>query len=165
MVVKLPPVEVVSTTVAPGVAVPETALVAAGCVVPVGGERIAIVGGATAVKVMGTEVEPPGPLAVTVSVFGPAVTLTGQAKVPLVAVVLHSVAPSGSVMVITLPTVAVPDTSGLVVVETLTGEVTLKLGGPTTVKFATAGLEIPPALVATAVTVLGPAGKVKAEVE
>ena len=82
-VVKLP-VEVVKTTCAPGVAVPETSFVAAGCVVLLAGDTIATVGTLTIVNVMGCEVLPPGQVAVTVNVLGPTGrTLIGpQANVP-----------------------------------------------------------------------------------
>ena len=97
--VKLPPVEVVSTTVAPGVAVPETRLVAAGCVVLLAGLRIAIVGGAAAVKLVVVVEQPPVVQAVTVNVFGPTGTVTGHENVPDAdAVVVQSVTGPGPVI-------------------------------------------------------------------
>ena len=73
VVVKLPPAEVVNTTVLPGVAVPETVLVAAGCVVLFTGDRIAMVGGATTVKLFTAGVlVPPTFEAIAVTLPGPA---------------------------------------------------------------------------------------------
>ena len=143
-----------TVTLANGVAVPETV----GVVVAVpllAGETMAAIGTATVVKVMGTEVVPPGPEAVTVRVFGPTGSgeESAQAYVPDVeAVVLQSVTGPGPVITTVLPGVAVPAIVGVVVVETFTGEVTVRLGTPTTVKLFTAGLETPPALDARAVT-------------
>jgi hypothetical protein len=153
----------VSVTVLPGVAVPEIRGLLVATVCPLVGPLMATVGGGTVVKLTGTLVEPPGPVAVTVNVLGPVgrPAIGPQANVLEVAVVLHTVAPVGSVMVITLPGVVVPDTIGEAVVLTFTGELTLRLGGPTAVKLLMAGVETPPTLVATAVTLLGPAVKVR----
>jgi hypothetical protein len=70
--VKLP-VDVVRTTVDPGVAVPLTVLVAAGCVVLVAGDRIAMVGEPITVKLFtaGTD-GPPVLLAKAVTLCTPA---------------------------------------------------------------------------------------------
>lgn len=76
----------------------------------VAGDRIATVGGSTAVSVVGTAVVPPGPEAVTVTVVTPAVNVTGQENVPDAdAVVVQSVTGPGPVITITLPGVAVPE--------------------------------------------------------
>ena len=87
--VKLP-VEVVSTTCAPGVAVPETRFVPTGCVLLLAGERMATIGGARAVKLVVVVEQPPDVQAVTVSVFGPVGTFTVQENIPVIlAVVTH----------------------------------------------------------------------------
>ncbi len=151
-------------TEANGVAVPETV----GVVVAVplsAGLRIAIVGRATVVNVTGTEVEPPGLEAVTVSVFGPTgrVVLNAQANVPdAEAVVVQSVTGPGPVITTWLPGVAVPAMVGVVVVDTFTGPVTVRLGGPTAVKVFTS-VAVPPGLLTTAVTLCGPAANVRLE--
>ncbi len=161
--VTLLPLEAVSVRVLPGVAVPLTTFTPEGCVVLLAGLRIATVGRARAVKVVGTAVVPPGPVAVTVRVFGPTGTITGQAYVPdAEAVVAQSVTvpgPTGFTPVITiaLPGVAVPAMVGVVVVDTFTGEVTVRLGTAATVKLVWVGLLVPPALPATTVTVFTPA--------
>ena len=144
-----------TVTLANGVAVPETVGVVVAVPLLVG-ETMATVGGAKAVSVVGTLVLPPGPLAVTVNGVTPAVTLTGQANVPDVAVVLHKVAPLGLVMVITLPGVALPDTIWVSGPGALGA--TVRLGGEATVKLVTAGVEVPPGLVETAVAEFVPVG-------
>jgi hypothetical protein len=146
----------VRTTVAPGVAVPDT--VGLSVVTTLRGLLMATVGCATVVKLIGWLVEPPGPEAVTVRLVGPTGRpLSAQANVPEVAAVVEqSVAPFGPVMVTTLPGVAVPETVGDVVVEVPTGAVTVSVGAPAAVKLVTSATLVPPALVATAVTELTP---------
>jgi hypothetical protein len=101
---------------------------------------------------------------VTVSVVGPAGTVTGQAKVPTnEAVVLHSVTGPGPVITTSAPGVAVPDTTGVVDVRRFTGEVTVRLAGAMAVKLSTAGIDTPPILAAMAVTEAGPAANVRLE--
>lgn len=152
-----------TVTEANGVAVPET--VGLRVAVPLlAGETIATVGRATAVNVTSCDVLPPGPAAVTVSVFGPANTLTGQAKVPTnEAVVLHSVTGPGPVIVTREPGVAIPAMTGVVDVRRFTGEVTVRLAGAMAVKLSTAGSATPPMLLARAVTEAGPAANVRLE--
>ena len=84
----------------------------------------------------------------------------------LAATVTQGVLP-GALTVTLLPGVAVPETGGLrlATVPPLGGVWIVTVAGATTVKLLVAGVLLPPALVATAVTVLGPAGKVMAEVE
>ena len=122
---------------------------------------------ATSVVLITCVVDPAGLLAVTVSVCGPAVSVTGQANVPdTLAVVEQSVTGPGPVITTVLPGVAVPLTTVFVgVVLPETGLFTVRLGGPTAVKLSTTGVELPPGLLATAVTEAGPAGNVRAEVE
>ena len=152
-----------TVTLANGVAVPDTV----GVVVAVpllAGETMATVGTATVVKVTGTEVVPPGPEAVTVRVFGPTGSgeESAQAYVPEAeAVVLQSVTGPGPVITMLLPGVAVPAIVGVVVVETFTGEVTVRLGGPMAVKLLMAVFDKPPVLLAMAVTLVGPAANVR----
>jgi hypothetical protein len=69
------------------------------------------------------------------------------------------------VITITLPGVAVPEIVGVSGVAMLTGETTVRAGGPTTVKLVTAGAEVPPRLTATAVMLCGPVEKLNAVVE
>ena len=127
---------------------------------PLTGVRIAMVGGATAVKVVGIAVVPPGPEAVTVSVFGPTGTVTGHEKEPdKPAVVVQSVTGPGPVITIVLPGVAVPEMVGVVLVETFIGPVTVRLGSPMMVK-ELAVVAVPPIVLAVAVTVFGPDGNV-----
>ena len=143
-----------TVTLASGVAVPET-VGASVAELLFAGLTMAMVGTATVVNVTGTEVVPPGVEAVTVRVLGPTGSgeESAQAYVPEAeAVVLQSVTGPGPVITTVLPGVAVPAIVGVVVVETFTGEVTVRLGTPTTVKLFTAGLETPPALDARAVT-------------
>ena len=159
MLHRVVPSGLVSTTELLGVAVPEIVVVRV--VVTLTGAVMTTVGGATAVNVMGWLLLPPGPDAVTVSVFGPAGTVMAQAKVPLAeAVVVQSVTGPGPVMVTVLFGVAVPDTVGVSVVVTLIGAVTVTLAGAIAVKLVVAGLEATPRFVATAVIVAGPAGTV-----
>jgi hypothetical protein len=153
----------VSVTEAFGVAVPDTTGVWLASVL-VSGLLIATVGTATAVNVMGCELLPPGPAAVTVSVFGPTGTEIAQAYVPdTEAVVLHSVTGPGPVIVTRLPGVAVPATTGVVAVDTFTGELTVKLAGAMAVKLSITGVDTPPILAAMAVTEAGPAANVRLE--
>ena len=155
---------VVTTTVLPGVAVPDTTFTPAGCVVVLAGERMATVGGASAVKLVVVVEQPPLVQAVTVSVLGPAVTETGQAKVPdAEAVVAQSVMGPGPVITTVLPGVAVPEITGAVVVCGPVGA-TVRLAGAVgamAVKLATAVFDTPPALLAMAVTEAGPAANVR----
>lgn len=129
------------------------------------GLRIAIVGGEMALKPIGTEVLPPGPVAVTVSVVGPAGTVTGQEYVPdALAVVVQSVTVPGPdgfgpVITIGLPGVAVPLTVGVVVLFGPSGFTKSEGGAGTTVNVVGL-LTIPAGLEAVTVSVLGPAGKV-----
>jgi hypothetical protein len=147
-----PPVNV---TTAFGVAVPE--MTGLSVAVPlVAGVVIATVGGAIAVTVTGTEVDPPGLAAVTVSVFGPAGTVTGQAKVPLAeAVVLHRVTGPGPVITIGVPGVAVPEMVGVSVVNG-PGWTTVRLGAATAVTVTRSGALVPPILLDTAVMTFVP---------
>ena len=117
------------------------------------GVRMATVGTGTVVKLTGTLVEPPGPVAVTVNVFGPLgkPAMGPQANVLDVAVVLQRVTPVGPVMVMTLPGVVEPDTIGLAAEVVLTGSETVRLGGLTAVKLITDGMDVPAALAAAAV--------------
>ena len=154
-----------TVTDAPGVAVPDTVGESDVCVFA-SGLLMATVGGATVVNVMGCEATPQGVLAVTVSALGPAGSVANgpQVYVPAaVAVVLQIVAPVGSVMLINAPGVAVPAMVGVVVVETLTGEVTVRLGGAMAVKLLMAVFDKPPVLLAMAVTEAGPAVNVRLE--
>jgi len=64
----------------------------------------------------------------------------------------------GPVRVTVLLGVAVPEIGW--VVGPGWGGATVRLAGPTTVKLVTAGADIPPALLATAVMLVGPAGNV-----
>jgi hypothetical protein len=94
------------------------------------GVRMATVGGPTAVKLVVAVEQPTEVQAVAVSVVEPGATLTAQLQEPAaVAVVLHKVAPVGSVRVTRLPGVAVPDTVGEVVAVVLLGPVTATVGG------------------------------------
>jgi hypothetical protein len=116
-------------TEANGVAVPDTTgdSVAVPLVV---GDTMATVGGPTAVKLVVAVEQPTDVQAVAVSVVEPGETLTAQLQEPAgVAVVLHKVAPVGSVRVTILPGVAVPDTVGEVVAVVLLGPVTATVGG------------------------------------
>lgn len=127
------------------------------------GLRIATVGVARLVKLIGTAVVPPGPVAVTVRLFTPVGRVASgphEYEPVAVAVVLQSVPPFGAVITIRLPGVAVPAIVGVVVVDTFTGEVTVRLGGAATVKVLNTGDDVPPGLPAVAVTVLTPAVKV-----
>jgi hypothetical protein len=150
-------------TTAFGVAVPE--MVGESVAVPlVAGVVMATVGGAMADTLTGTLVEPPGPLAVTVRTDGPVGTVTEQVKVPdALAVTVHRFGLPGPAMTTVLPGVAVPEMG--CVVGPVGGVATVRLGGPTAVKLLTAGLLVPPALVATAVIEAGPSGNVIAVVE
>ncbi len=148
----------VSVTVLLGVAVPETVGVVE-AVLLLAGALIATVGVATTVTVTGWVAQPPAVQAVTVSVDGPVGTVTSQLKVPeVLAVVVHRVWLPGPVIVTSLPGVAVPETGW--VVGPGWGCATVRLAGPTAVKLVTAGVEVPPALLATAVMLVGPAGTV-----
>lgn len=125
---------------------------------------MAIVGTPTVVKLIGCDVEPPGPIAVTVRFVGPSGSglVSAQAYVPeALAVVVHSVTGPGPVITMALPGVAVPEIVGVVVVRMFTGESTVSEGGPTTVKLLMAGAEVPPALLASAVMLAGPSTKVR----
>ena len=141
-------------TEANGVVVPLTV----GLVVAVpllAGETMATVGGVTAVKLVVVVEQPPLVQAVTVSVLGPAMTETGQAKVPdAEAVVAQSVMGPGPVITTVLPGVAVPEITGAVVVCGPVGATVRLAGlvGLTVVKLLTTGVETPPGLLAVAVT-------------
>jgi hypothetical protein len=80
-----------------------------------------------------------------------------------VAVVEHRVALVGLDRVTMLPGVAVPDTVGVRLVSTFRGVLIATVGGASAVKLVTLGVLVPPALVATAVTELTPAGTVTAQ--
>ena len=75
--------------------------------------------------------------------------------------VLHSTVLPGPRIVMRLPGVAVPAIVGVVVVVTLTGLVTVRVGGAIAVKLAMAVFDSPPVLLAMAVTELGPAANVR----
>jgi hypothetical protein len=68
-----------------------------------------------------------------------------------VAVVLQSVALVALERITVLPGVAVPDTVGVKVVNTLRGETILTVGGPTAVKVVTSATLVPPAFCEIAV--------------
>ena len=105
--------------------------------------------------------QPPLVQAVTVTGVTPGFTVTLQEKVPAaLAVVVHRVVLPGPVRVTVLLGVAVPEMGW--VVGPGWGGATVRLAGPTTVKLVTAGADIPPALLATAVMLVGPAGNVTA---
>jgi hypothetical protein len=161
--VVLLPLLAVNTTVLFGVAVPD--MVGDSVVsVLLTGVLIATVGAATTVNVMGCELLPPGPDAVTVSVFGPVGSgdVSAQAKVPdAEAVVLHNVTGPGPVITTVLPGVAVPEIVGVVVVEVLFGDETVRLAGAMAVNVATDGDDVPPVFWASAVTEAGPAANVR----
>ena len=124
------------------------------------GLRIARVGGATAVKLVVVVEQPPVVQAVIVSVFGPAGTVTGQLNVPEAdAVVVQSVTGPGPVITTWLPGVAVPEITGAVVVCGAVGA-TVSEAGATAVKSFTS-VAVPPGLLATAVTLCGPAANVR----
>ena len=150
----------VSTTVAPGVAVPDT--VGVSVVTTSRGLLMATVGGATAVKLVTLGVLiPPTLVATAVIELTPAGTVTAQLKLPAaVAVVLHKVAPSGPVIVTTLPGVAVPDTVGVRFVAMLAGDWIAIVGVPTAVKLVTSATLMPPAFCEIAVIEFTPAATV-----
>jgi hypothetical protein len=156
-----------TVTLANGVAVPMTIGLAM-AVLLFAGLRMATTGGATVVNEIGIAVVPPGPVAVTVSVVGPVgrVASGPQLNVPEAdAVVVQSVTGPGPVITIVVPGVAVPVIVGVVVVDVFNGPVTCRLGIPTTVKLLIAGLDRPPAFEAKAVSVCGPATKLKLVVD
>lgn len=134
------------------------------------GLRIAMVGEPTAVKLTGTAVLPPGPMAVTVSVFGPDGTATGQANVPAtVAVVEQSVTVPGpvgfgAVITIGVPAGAVPETVGVVVVNGPIGSTTSDGGFCTTVNVVGV-LTLPDGFEAVTVSVFVPVGRVVLSVQ
>jgi hypothetical protein len=103
--------------------------------------------------------EPPGPVAVTVTLTGPTGRpLRPHEKLPLLeAVVVHSVVPLGPLIVTTLPGVAVPDTTGLVEVCVLLGDWMATVGAATAVNVVTSDTLTPPAFWDTAVIELTPA--------
>jgi hypothetical protein len=145
-------------TIAPGVAVPEITGVT-GPRLLLAGVRIATVGSGTVVKLIGCEVLPPGPVAVTVRALVPVgrTAIGPQAKVPdWLAVVVQTVCPAGLVMAIALPGVAVPEIMGAAAVETLTGAVTLRVGGATAVIVTASGWLVPLTLLVTAVMTFMP---------
>ena len=123
---------------------------------------VPLIGPVIAVTVTGWVAQPPVLQAVTVSVEGPVGTVTSQLKIPdALAVVVHRVVLPGPVMATVLPGVAVPEMGW--VVGPGWGWATVRLGGPTgatAVKLLTAGVEQPPAVQATAVMLVGPAGTV-----
>jgi hypothetical protein len=114
-----------------------------------------MVGAGNAVTAIGWLEQPPVLQAATVKLVTPLVSETGQANVPdALAVVEQSVVPVGSVIVTRLPGVAVPVTG--CVVGPATGGATVRLAGPAAVKLVVAEV-VPPGLLATAVSVAGPA--------
>jgi hypothetical protein len=150
----------VSTTVAPGVTVPDT--VGVKLVRMFRGATIFTVGGVSAVKLVTLGVlVPPALVAIAVIELTPVGTVTAQLKLPpAVTVVEHSVVPTGPVMVTRLPGVAVPDTVGLRLVCILLGDWMLIVGTATAVNVVTSVALTPPRLVEIAEIEFTPAATV-----
>ena len=118
-----------STTVAPGVAVPLT-VKAVASIAPAAGDRMLMVGASDTVKLVEAVAVTPASSATAVIWAGPTGNVTGHDHPPPeLAVVVQRVVLPGPVSTTVAPGVAVPDTSVVVAVVTATGAVIEMLNG------------------------------------